>query len=341
VAVVVDAPSASATLSATLPGPTPAGAVYFEWGEGQSYSHTTASLAIVAGLGATTVSTPVSSLKVGPEYRYRAVEVTGAGSVTSSVGRFSLISETQETTTDTTTVPTTEISTLPVPTVPVPTVPVATATTPKSPTSNSGSSKGTSSSGDSGSSGNDSSHDTPATPTPRLGKSVVVEVATGTVTVKKPGGAAAPLDAQTTIPVGSMVDATKGVVSLTAVRNTGGGRNTGTFWGGRFTIRHPTGHPGMTELVLHDKPSCPSTRQARAATARRGRPVELWGHDNHGRFRTRGRNSVATVRGTTWYTADTCAGTVTGVVAGSVAVRDLHSGRVTVLHATPPPRPNR
>ena len=35
----------------------------------------------------------------------------------------------------------------------------------------------------------------------------------------------------------------------------------------------------------------------------------LWGRDRHGRFRTRGRNAVATVRGTVWKTADSCAGT--------------------------------
>ena len=42
-----------------------------------------------------------------------------------------------------------------------------------------------------------------------------------------------------------------------------------------------------------------------------------------GRFRTRGRNASATVRGTSWTMTDTCAGTLTVVKSGSVTVRDL------------------
>ena len=42
-----------------------------------------------------------------------------------------------------------------------------------------------------------------------------------------------------------------------------------------------------------------------------------------GRFRTRGRNSSATVRGTKWTMTDTCAGTLTAVKQGSVVVRDF------------------
>jgi ferric-dicitrate binding protein FerR (iron transport regulator) len=43
----------------------------------------------------------------------------------------------------------------------------------------------------------------------------------------------------------------------------------------------------------------------------------------HGHFRSRGRNSEATVRGTKWSMTDTCAGTLTTVTRGSVLVRDF------------------
>jgi ferric-dicitrate binding protein FerR (iron transport regulator) len=43
----------------------------------------------------------------------------------------------------------------------------------------------------------------------------------------------------------------------------------------------------------------------------------------HGRFRTRGRNSTATVRGTEWTMTDTCSGTLTSVARGTVVVRDF------------------
>jgi ferric-dicitrate binding protein FerR (iron transport regulator) len=43
----------------------------------------------------------------------------------------------------------------------------------------------------------------------------------------------------------------------------------------------------------------------------------------HGHFRTRGRNSAATVRGTAFTMKDTCAGTLTSVSRGSLTVRDF------------------
>jgi ferric-dicitrate binding protein FerR (iron transport regulator) len=64
-----------------------------------------------------------------------------------------------------------------------------------------------------------------------------------------------------------------------------------------------------------------------ARTAARRKPARrLWGEDKGGRFRTRGRNSVATVRGTRWLTEDTCAGTRTRVLEGAVDVFDPARG---------------
>ncbi|HEX6391259.1 MAG TPA: hypothetical protein VFZ89_17485, partial [Solirubrobacteraceae bacterium] len=57
----------------------------------------------------------------------------------------------------------------------------------------------------------------------------------------------------------------------------------------------------------------------------------LWARDRGGRFRTHGRNSVATVRGTRWVTTDTCKGTRTTVTEGSVSVRDLGTERTVVV----------
>ncbi len=53
------------------------------------------------------------------------------------------------------------------------------------------------------------------------------------------------------------------------------------------------------------------------------KPVRrLWGKGK-GRFRTRGRFSSGTVRGTNWLTQDFCEGTLTRVVEGAVSVYDL------------------
>jgi ferric-dicitrate binding protein FerR (iron transport regulator) len=53
----------------------------------------------------------------------------------------------------------------------------------------------------------------------------------------------------------------------------------------------------------------------------------------HGRFRTRGRNSTATVRGTTYLVKDTCSGTLTKVKKGRVVVRDLRLRRTRTVKA--------
>jgi ferric-dicitrate binding protein FerR (iron transport regulator) len=42
-----------------------------------------------------------------------------------------------------------------------------------------------------------------------------------------------------------------------------------------------------------------------------------------GKFRTRGRYSAATVRGTRWTVTDRCDGTLTAVARGKVEVRDF------------------
>ena len=50
-------------------------------------------------------------------------------------------------------------------------------------------------------------------------------------------------------------------------------------------------------------------------------------------FRTRGGNSVATVRGTAWYVEDRCDGTLTRVSKGSVSVYDRGRHRTVVVRA--------
>jgi hypothetical protein len=60
-----------------------------------------------------------------------------------------------------------------------------------------------------------------------------------------------------------------------------------------------------------------SAAQTTPTTVRR-----LWGKGK-GSFRTRGRYSSATVRGTTWLTADRCDGTLVRVFQGVIEVRDF------------------
>jgi hypothetical protein len=171
--------------------------------------------------------------------------------------------------------------------------------------------------------------------TPELGHSATVTADSGQILVRVPGAAApTALNGGALVPVGSIVDARHGTVALTTALS-GGATQTGTFHGGVFQVRQPIGAHGLTELVLRGNlPSCPVAGAAHAAAATAKRPPRvLWGHDNHGRFRTRGSNAVITVRGTTWFMADRCDGTLTRVAQGSVSVRDLHRDRTVVVTA--------
>jgi hypothetical protein len=55
--------------------------------------------------------------------------------------------------------------------------------------------------------------------------------------------------------------------------------------------------------------------------------------DDHGRFRTRGRDSAMSVPGTDWMTEETCAGTLTKVVKGAVDVFDGRTKRTVRVRA--------
>lgn len=169
---------------------------------------------------------------------------------------------------------------------------------------------------------------------PTASRSVVAGPVSGTVTIKAPGAAAfTTLAAAAAIPVGSIVDARHGALELSA--DTGADVDTGRFWGAVFRVSQPAGAGGAAEMSLTSGRPARCSRdggRARAAAAKKPAPG-LWGKDSGGRFRMRGRNSVATVRGTVWYVGERCAGTVTRVIRGAVAVRDTRTGRTVVVHA--------
>jgi hypothetical protein len=179
-----------------------------------------------------------------------------------------------------------------------------------------------------------------ATVTPSLGKTLGVAAVQGTVTATSPSGPPLDLSAAKIVPTGTVIDTRAGTVELKTALNAKGATQTGHFWGGLFEVRQSATGQGMVQLVLRggNFSHCKATNKAvaRAAAAKRKStkkktPRSLWGSDDHGRFQTRGRGSVATVRGTRWLTQDTCAGTLTRVVAGAVAVRDLKRHRTFVV----------
>jgi hypothetical protein len=174
-----------------------------------------------------------------------------------------------------------------------------------------------------------------------LGDSVGLGEVKGTPLVQLPGTTTfVPLTQGSTVPVGSVVDATEGSVDLTTALDAAGRTQTGTFWGGAFKVDQGR-RDGLTELTLTggDFSTCTAKptgrRRGKLVAARTSRHTSrirrLWGSDHGGRFRTRGRNGTATVRGTRWLTEDRCDGTFFQVTEGAIDVRDARARKTVTL----------
>jgi hypothetical protein len=154
----------------------------------------------------------------------------------------------------------------------------------------------------------------------------------GQVMIKLPGSdKSEAFDGSQTIPMGSLIDARDGKIELTTALDSQGHTQTATFWGASFRVhqRH-----GYTEIRLAGRrPTCTAAGSAQIARRKKPQTRSLWGHDDHGRYRTRGQNSVATVRGTTWVTQESCDGTLTRVIHGAVVVKDRHTHGEVVVKA--------
>lgn len=161
-----------------------------------------------------------------------------------------------------------------------------------------------------------------ADPRPRTGKTVVVEKTGGTVLLTKRGSSRpSRLGRAQSVPVGSTIDASAGRVRLTSTADRSGRKlQSGAFYSGAFTVTQNKASKPLTDLRLAggDFSDCAAVlRRTGVFTAARSSRRRLWG-SGRGRFRTRGRNGSATVRGTTWLTEDGCAGTGALVKKGDV-----------------------
>jgi hypothetical protein len=165
-------------------------------------------------------------------------------------------------------------------------------------------------------------------PAPVLGSRVNLTDLRGTVTVRVPGGSRAiALGEATSLPVGTTVDVSEGSVRLVTAASRAGRAQAARFSDGAFRIGQRRQDRGQTSLRLT---GATGPCGEKAATSRKRKVNRrLWG-DGHGRFRVRGRNAAATVRGTRWLVEDRCAGTLVKVARGKVEVRD-HVRRRTVV----------
>jgi streptogramin lyase len=172
-----------------------------------------------------------------------------------------------------------------------------------------------------------------AVPPPKLGKTVVVSVIKGQVFVKAPGSSKfVKLTAASSVPVGAVVDTTKGTVQLVSASSRAGATQAGQFYAGVFKIVQRAAAKPVTDLVLSGGSFARCPKAGSAGLSGPATVRKLWGTAT-GKFRTTGRYSSATVRGTSWLTTDRCDGTLTKVKAGSVTVRDFVRKRQVVVKA--------
>ena len=145
-----------------------------------------------------------------------------------------------------------------------------------------------------------------------------------------------PLQDSLLLPFLSKVNPRGGTVRLLSARRRGSRRpQTGTFQGSSFLVKQARRSNGLTVLTLRggDFGVCAGVARNGEASAAGSRRVRRLFGRGRGRFRTRGRNSAATVRGTVWTMEDRCDGTLTRVRSGTVRVRDFGLRRTVIVRA--------
>ncbi len=199
----------------------------------------------------------------------------------------------------------------------------------------------------------------PPPPPPVLGKTVDVQTVSGIVLVKPPPGTTLtthgtiarasrlvkgqgfiPLTEARSIPVGSILDTTRGVARLTAATSSRAHDYTGDFTAGVFELLQNRKQKGLTQLNIMDSlnrtRACATVgKGVRASAAKRvsSTVLGLLKSKVRGHFSTRGDYSGATVRGTEWTVTNTCAGTLTTVTRGAVIVDDFRRHRNILVGA--------
>ena len=145
-----------------------------------------------------------------------------------------------------------------------------------------------------------------------------------------------PLKDVLNLPLGSAVDARGGSVNLTSARGRKS-QQTAVLAAGLFQVLQGRSTRAVTELRLKggDFRACAAGMKAGpvVAAATRKRVVRRLRTRARGRFRTRGRYSAATVRGTVYTVEDRCDGTLTRVRRGKVLVRDFKRRKTILVRA--------
>jgi CSLREA domain-containing protein len=167
---------------------------------------------------------------------------------------------------------------------------------------------------------------------PVAGKSIIGSLSKGKVLVKLPGTNKSFLlqDGQQ-LPMGTTFDTTRGRVNIRADQGHGVVNKKMWIYDGVFKLTQTKGKKPLTTLTLTGKLQCGGGGKAHSALKKK-RKRRLWGNGK-GHFRTKGRNSAATVLGTKWYVEDTCKGTKVVVRRGKVRVTQFRPKKTIIVKA--------
>jgi hypothetical protein len=164
----------------------------------------------------------------------------------------------------------------------------------------------------------------------------VLKPVSGKVLIHVPGAASGftALTATRVVPVGTVVDTNAGRVALTSATPAPTHLQTGQFFLGTFQVQQTRAGGALVTLVLRDgltRSACGTPAAHSAALSKR--ILGLLRGSAKGRFRTSGRFSAATVRGTDWGVRDRCDGTLTVVRTGVVIVSDFRLHKSVTVRA--------
>jgi predicted outer membrane repeat protein len=167
---------------------------------------------------------------------------------------------------------------------------------------------------------------------PVAGESIVASKSQGTVKVRLPGSDDFfVLQDGQQLPMGTTFDTSHGRVNIRADQGGGVANKKAWFYQGVFKVNQTKGKKPLTTLTMTGKLQCGGKGKASAALKKK-KTRRLWGNGK-GHFRTKGKNSAATVLGTKWLVEDRCNGTLTKVVRGVVKVRDFKKKKTVTVRA--------
>jgi hypothetical protein len=149
------------------------------------------------------------------------------------------------------------------------------------------------------------------------------------------------------IPTGSEIDSLNGSLKIVTATGHLGKTQTATLAGGVYKVTQAGAGitKGLTTFSLQEAAfqgaptyaTCKAPKKGKKAADAQtaslsSRVLQLLKASGHGKFRTTGRYSAATVRGTVWGVSDRCDGTLTRDFRDTVLVHDFVRHTTILLH---------